>query len=140
MKVKKIGWQKYEDILEKQMKSPLSKIIMSALLSTQNSEEDEDNYDNYADDEKETVMTVSDAMAEQIQLISNFDCWIGHTNFDITQNTKNIINKIEGVEVLKICSRYRFFIGIGRMFTFKQVRKDIEFQLITEGKEIEKDV
>jgi len=140
MKVKKIGWQKYEDILEKQMKSPLSKIIMSALLSTQNSEEDEDNYDNYADDEKETVMTVSDAMAEQIQLISNFDCWIGHTNFDITQNTKNIINKIEGVEVLKICSRYRFFIGIGRMFTFKQVRKDIELQLITEGKEIEKDV
>jgi len=33
---------------------------------------------------------------------------------------------------LKICSRYRFFIGIGRMFDFKNVRKNIENILLKE--------
>jgi hypothetical protein len=40
------------------------------------------------------------------------------------------MNKIEGIEVLKICSRYRFFIGIGQLFSFKDIRKNIEQELI----------
>ena len=55
-----------------------------------------------------------------------FDCWTGHTNFDITDSVKEIIESVDGVELLVILSRYRFFVGIGRMFGFSDVRKEIE--------------
>jgi uncharacterized secreted protein with C-terminal beta-propeller domain len=63
-------------------------------------------------------------------MITNFDCWIGHTNFDITNDTKKILDATEGVEVLKIFSRYRFFIGVGKMFKFQNVRNNIEKELL----------
>ena len=59
-------------------------------------------------------------------MLNNFECWMGHTNFDITPEIKNKLDTIKGVELLKICSRYRFFIGIGKMFEFSDVRKEIE--------------
>jgi hypothetical protein len=43
---------------------------------------------------------------------------------------KNILDSTAGVEVLKVLSRYRFFIGIGKLFDFKEVRKNIEEELI----------
>lgn len=55
-----------------------------------------------------------------------WDCWIGHTNFDITKDIANEIEKIDGVEVLKIIGRYSFFIGVARMFDIKDVRRDID--------------
>lgn len=58
-----------------------------------------------------------------------WDCRIGHTNFEITQSTKDILNRIDGVEALKVLGRYTFFIGIATMFKFKDVRVDIEKQL-----------
>ena len=58
-----------------------------------------------------------------------WDCRIGHTNFEITQSVKNILNCIDGVEALKILGRYTFFIGVATMFKFKDVRVDIEKQL-----------
>ena len=56
-----------------------------------------------------------------------------YTNFNITEDVKEELNKTEGVEVLKIVSRYRFFVGIGKMFNFKEVRKDIEENLTDKG-------
>ena len=58
-----------------------------------------------------------------------WDCRVGHTNFEITQSVKNMLNSIEGVEALKILGRYTFFIGIAAMFKFKDIRVDIEKQL-----------
>jgi hypothetical protein len=56
-----------------------------------------------------------------------WDCWIGHTNFDITNNIAlKLDSDIDGIEALKILGRYSFFIGIGRLFDIAQVRKDIE--------------
>jgi dimeric dUTPase (all-alpha-NTP-PPase superfamily) len=65
--------------------------------------------------------------------MSRFDCWIGHTNFNITTSIKNKLNEVDGIEVLNIVSRYRFFIGIGKMFKFSDVRKDIEKSIISKG-------
>ena len=65
-------------------------------------------------------------------MLSSFNCWIGHTNFDITPHTKHTLDNIPGIEFLKIYSRYRFFIGIGEMFDFADVRKLIEDSLIGE--------
>lgn len=60
-----------------------------------------------------------------------WDCWICHTNFDITNDIVELIEGISGVEVLKIMGRYSFFIGVAKMFDIKEVRHDIESSLCT---------
>tara|TARA_R110000851_G_scaffold126032_2_gene257227 strand:+ start:101 stop:730 length:630 start_codon:yes stop_codon:yes gene_type:complete len=56
-----------------------------------------------------------------------WDCWIGHTNFDITNNVASRLDSdVDGIEALKILGRYSFFIGIGKLFDIAQIRKDIE--------------
>ena len=62
-------------------------------------------------------------------LINNFECWVGHTNFDITPEIAKALDAVEGVEALKIQTRYRFFVGIGKMFDFSDVRSKISSKL-----------
>ncbi len=134
----KIGWQKYEDILERQLESPLFDAIVGKVTEDHQPEE---SYIDSGDTDglQETVaVPVDDTLMESIALTVNFDCWMAHTNFDLTSSIKDILNEVEGIEILKICSRYRFFIGIGQMFDFKEVRQNIENALdINQGEEIE---
>lgn len=59
-----------------------------------------------------------------------WDCWVGHTNFSITHSIKDVlVKKTEGIEALKILGRYTFFIGVPRLFDFKDVRLAIEKKL-----------
>jgi len=132
----KIGWQKYEDMINKQLTSPLASLLASNQLMFSNSyleegeEEEEENLEIQdlvdSEDKDLLVVPVPSDFYSQINLVTNYECWIGHTNFDITESVKDQINDTFGVEILKIYSRYRFFIGIGRMFDFKDVRKIIE--------------
>lgn len=55
-----------------------------------------------------------------------WDCWLGYTNFDITNKISDKIKIISGVEALRIMSRYTFCVGVGKMFHFSDVRKEIE--------------
>ena len=56
----------------------------------------------------------------------NFDCWIGHFNFPITESVFwTLDNKVNGIEVLRVLSKYRIFIGVGRLFRFRDVREQI---------------
>ena len=124
---KKIGWQKYEDMLKKQISSPLVSMMMSSQIEI--AEEDyleEDVFEEEIESQEIMAVPVPNSFYEQISLITNYDCWLGHSNFDLTPSIKLEIEKVEGVEVLKICSRYRFFLGIGQMFKFTDVRKNIE--------------
>jgi len=144
---KKIGWQKYEDFIEKQLTSPILTNILQNIAATNlhadededdDEEDDEDTYIDESDDDKNLkiispLLPITNQLIDDITMLSTFDCWIGHTNFDVTPTIKNILNKVPGVEVLKICSRYRFFIGIGKMFDFKDVRQYIEDSLLEEG-------
>jgi hypothetical protein len=127
---RKIGWQKYEDMLRKQISSPLASLIMSSQMELLTEEEEEypeeDVFDGDVESQEVFAVPVPDSFYEQISLITNYDCWLGHSNFDLTPSIKTEIEKVEGVEVLKICSRYRFFLGIGQMFKFTDVRKNIE--------------
>jgi hypothetical protein len=140
---KTIAWQKYEDYIEKQLSSPVLMSILqniAALHNPQTHDEEEEEIDDdedYLEEDKEElnklvapIVPLTSQIIEDISVLSSFDCWIGHTNFDITMNTKNILDKVQGVEVLKILSRYRFFIGIGKLFDFKEVRQEIEENLI----------
>tara|TARA_R110002020_G_scaffold71388_4_gene184430 strand:+ start:43 stop:681 length:639 start_codon:yes stop_codon:yes gene_type:complete len=58
-----------------------------------------------------------------------WDCWIGYTNFDITKKISDIIESVSGVEALRILGRYSFFLGVGKLFDIKEVRRDIEKEL-----------
>lgn len=137
----KIGWQKYEDLIEQQISSPLIGTLMENIMSqmmealpideSQDSDEDDDQVSKIHGAMPAPMMIpMSQQLIEDISMLSNYDCWIGHTNFDITNRIKETLNSIDGVEILKICSRYRFFIGIGQMFNFAEVRKSIENELI----------
>ena len=55
-----------------------------------------------------------------------WDCWVGHTNFSITNNIAEDIENTEGVEALRILGRYSFFMGIGKLFEVQDVRTNIE--------------
>jgi hypothetical protein len=141
-KTKNIGWQKYEDVLEKQVNSPvIDQLYRSVIAAAMNDEDFKDieeqsllYNENTEDQDHEaadmnTVFTLDKDFSAEILLATNYDCWIGHTNFNLTEGIKSALNKIEGIEVLKICSRYRFFIGVGRMFDFADVRKTVEKEL-----------
>ena len=131
-----IGWQKYEDIIESQLDSPLLEMIVNKSmlpdipLEDLDEEELEDLESMLSQSETNFTIPVDDQLMEKVSMTQSFDCWMGHTNFNITGEIKDKIEKSEGVEVLKICSRYRFFLGVGRMFDFKDVRNDIETLLI----------
>ena len=153
----KIGWQKYEDMLEQQMQSP----FLASLYKTfyENMYEEEDITSNFTEEEIEELMEsqreqypqtnqtsantqdvmipVDDELVKNVNLIASFDCWMGYTNFNITEDVKDKLDSTEGVEVLKVLSRYRFFVGVGRMFDFKDVRRKIEQTIINKGKKIE---
>ena len=135
---KKIGWQKYEDVLENQLSHPLLKLVIDSLHSQtqqpKDTDEPEHNYSDKDEPEEEgefvSIVAMPDELAQDAALVSNFDCWVGHTNFDITPSILNELNETDGVEILKLCSRYRFFIGVGRMFDFKNVRKNLEENIL----------
>lgn len=125
-----ICWQKYEDVLESQVNSPLLdrlyKAAASKLFDDTEEHIDDTSYDREETEEEQSFFMLDKDFSAEIMLATNYDCWLGHTNFNITENIKKKLNEVEGVEVLKVCSRYRFFIGVGRMFDFADVRGNIE--------------
>ena len=58
-----------------------------------------------------------------------YKLWVGHCNFDITESIKQKIEEVEGVEILRIWTRYRFWLGIGNLFDDIKVQKNIEQSL-----------
>ena len=66
---------------------------------------------------------------DKMSVLNQFDCWVGHTDFDIPHSVQAEIELVEGVELLHITSRYRFFLGVGKLFDFSNVRKSIEREI-----------
>ena len=133
MTKQQIGWQKYEDVLEKQLTSPITQMLVNQVISKLEEDAEEEAYavEEEPDIDIQTpFIQNSEELASEFTMASSFDCWVGHTNFDITPRVKNILDTVEGVEILKICSRYRFFIGVGKMFKFQNVRKELEKQIL----------
>lgn len=146
-KQKKIGWQKYEDVIEDQVTNPFIEHIVSKMTTPIEEpkdlpEEIQEMLDISYDDDIMRDLTpgsvpISNELIQELSLAINYDCWVGHANFDITPLIKSKLEKTEGVEALKVISRYRFFIGVGKMFDFAEVRKTIENQHCNEVKELE---
>jgi hypothetical protein len=137
---KKIGWQKYESYIEDQITSPIMRNLMAKIAKIhkdndtfldddEDEDEDLDDFDN-TEDSDPPIMPITPQIVEEITMLSTFECWIAYTNFPITHKIKAILDEIPGVEALKICGRYRFFIGVGKMFDFEEVKAAIENTLI----------
>ena len=137
---RKIGWQKYEDVIEGQMNSPVIDMISKSIANSSdlesflNSPDTPSIYQDEEEDQEElshkVIVSVPDEVTNEIHLMANFDCWMGHVNFNLTDKIKKQLSQQDGVEILKVCSRYRFFVGVGRMFNFRDVRQGIEKTLL----------
>jgi len=129
MSDKKIAWEKWDDDL-------VEEEIVDEFYEINDSKEDEDL--NLAMEALEfmsripKLVTTPAGMSQlydKMSVLNQFECWMGHTNFDITKNVQRTLEKTEGVELLVVTSRYKFFVGIGRLFDFRSVRRDIENDL-----------
>ena len=56
----------------------------------------------------------------------DLEYWIANCNFPITKQIVDILDNINGIELLKVVSKHRFVIGLGKMFNLTEVRKDID--------------
>jgi hypothetical protein len=132
---KKIAWEKWED--EEEQSSPPTVSHMNT-ASPYPEEEEEDSgiditelYSGFIS-EMPTIVSTPVGMyrlQDRMSPTNQFDCWMGYTNFDITEEVKNTIESIKGVELLVVLTRYRFFLGVAKLFNFRDVRVEIENNL-----------
>lgn len=126
MTERKIAWEKWEDL--PQYTEPAHSNPFAGIESEDAEEPTEFDLADFFERIPKLVHTpvgmyqVDDRMSP----IKQFDCWLGHTNFDITDFVQNYIESTPGVEVLVILTRYRFFLGVGKLFSFRDVRVGIE--------------
>lgn len=58
--------------------------------------------------------------------LRDFEFRMGHTNFVLTAKEVEKIKNVPGIDALKVLSPYRLLVGIGKLFSFTDVRTDIE--------------
>lgn len=101
-------------------------------------DEPEDNY--YDDPENYVMQTISTEnvintpfglwrVNDCMNPYRQFQLWMAHTNFTISDEIVKTIKDIPGIEILKILTRYRFLVGVGELFDIRQVRTMIETAL-----------
>jgi hypothetical protein len=125
MSKKKIAWEKWDtDLIEEE--------ILEGMDFQE--EDDEEMIDEALKLMQKIPKLISTPMGiyqlhDKMNPVKQFDCWTGYTNFDITHSIQSKIESVEGVELLAVLSRYRFFLGVGKLFKFKNVRAKIEQDL-----------
>tara|TARA_Y100000034_G_scaffold124865_1_gene173599 strand:- start:1017 stop:1625 length:609 start_codon:yes stop_codon:yes gene_type:complete len=120
-----IAWEKWEEL---PISEPVNPNSFMGVEAEEGEESTEFDLSDFFDRMPKLVHTPVGMyqVDDRMNPIRQFDCWLGHTNFDITDSIKNKIESIAGVEVLVILTRYRFFIGVGKLFSFRDVRVNIE--------------
>ena len=128
MSKKIIAWEHWNSI---EIEDPITN------LSEENTEEESEDMSDYADnmnmfpimDVKPNFVTTPFGqypVNSKLKPSDRWDCWIGHTNFTITDEIALTIERIDGVSALRIIDRYSFCIGIGKLFDIQRVRSNIE--------------
>tara|TARA_R100000008_G_scaffold84071_1_gene70622 strand:- start:2459 stop:3055 length:597 start_codon:yes stop_codon:yes gene_type:complete len=124
---KKIAWERWdEDVVEQE--------IVENFYDKHEDIEDEEGVEEALAFLERIPSLVTTPMGmfqlhDKMNIMNQFDCWMGYTNFDITKSVEEAIESIEGVELLSVMTRYRFFLGVGKMFSFSDVRRSIESKL-----------
>ena len=124
MRPKKIAWENWgPDVLDEE--------IIEETLNNEDFQDDEELAEEalmFLGRIPKLITTPSGIfqLHDKMNVLNQFDCWMGHCNFDITKTVEKTMESIEGVEFLSVIGRYRFFLGIGRLFNFSDVRIEIE--------------
>jgi len=129
MPSKKIAWENWKEKVD--CGPPKTKLNDSMEETEEVLESDEDSIENSFLSVLEVPRLIQTPLGifhyeDKLRPSEKFDCWLGYTNFDITQNVSDAIELVDGVEALEVMSRYTFFLGIGKMFKFRAVRISIE--------------
>ena len=119
---RKIGWQKYEDVIEDQINSPIMDMITKSIENNKTLEpflNSPDMPPSYEEEDEEdiaqkVIVSVPEEITNEIHLMSNFDCWMGHVNFNLTDEIKGKLSQQDGVEILKVCR------GIGFLWELEE--------------------
>ena len=117
---KTVSWDKWVN--------PYNKKIPKKLTNPSDTVAEEEEY--FEDTTKATNVLITPLGAIPINSAEDvFNFWLGSTNFNISSDIVNIIKKTDGVEVFQLFTRYRFRIGVGKLFlpdaTMKRVEKRI---------------
>ena len=115
---KKIGWESWNAKVEHMMLQADDVSILEELLNKDPSEEHHPDEFKLIESHPRVVHTPYGPffLDSKLKPSDRWNCWTGYTNFDITKDTLQAIEEIEGVEALKILGRYTLFVGIGKMF------------------------
>ena len=129
---RKIGWQKYEDVIQSEMYSPIANMIFEEIASDVEPEEYEEE-----EMERSRNFICTKKFYETIALMSRFDCWIGHTNFNITNSIKNKLNEVDGIEVLNVLVDTGFLLELEKCLNFLMLGKILKKLLSQKEKHLE---
>lgn len=100
----KIIWQKFLDVIEEQ-------IINGMTL----------------EGELEEPISFEKKIYTSMGIIPHdFNFWIGHTDWKITWKDYSTMMWVDGVEILNVCSPYRFVLSIGKAFDDRVVKREIQ--------------
>ena len=142
---KQVVWQDYEDYAREYATHSFLDDIYS--YSEQiSSGIDRDDLDDDYDDTEEVYnigytagrcaksLWITPRLRYHYEFIRTYGGWVGHVNFDISPEKAAKIKKLPGVEALVIISRYRFIVGIGRLFKSSEVKNLIRQELEQNGR------
>lgn len=135
-----IVWQKWSDPLGEDDIEDM-KIFEPEFYDDNNYDDDDKNIQNPKNNTKQNfyerptkvIVTPMGIIPYTENTSSNkiFNFWIGHTNFNITTHIASIIELTDGVETLDIFTRYRFRVGIGKLFDAPTVMNTINNDVIS---------
>ena len=134
--MKAIKWERWKSPIDELNEDRANRKISDDEMNKYEDDEDEFYDDEYNEDVKPfkhpgsviyTNFGVIPIPSSQ-ETNAKFSFWIGHFSFNITQEVSDIIEKVPGVEILEVFSRYRLRVGIGQHPIFKEeaVLKAIE--------------
>ena len=129
---RKIIWEKWYDIIP----DSESKIITDEFDEDDEYDEDmlqEQTFGLVFDSQENKIRTPIGTfnIDEPLSPSNMYDCWVGHTNFRLNEEDYILLDQyVDGIEVIKMMSKYRFFIGIGKLFNFKDVQSKIQEALL----------
>ena len=111
-KTQRIGWQKYEDALEEQIICPLAEQLYESVMKSMEKYQEvedidltqeygEDSYGGHSHENppEHTSITLDKDFSKEILMATNYDCWMGHANFNLTPIIKEQLDDIDGVEI-----------------------------------------
>jgi len=132
--MKKIMWENWNE-----KEKDLLELPFQDQYILENSEEENDQIMSLSKDDHSLLSPIIDMQPQVIHTpfgvvphdsilkpSDRWECWLGYTNFDLTHQVSDRMKTVSGVEALRIMSRYTFCVGIGKMFKFTSVRKEIE--------------